>query len=420
MPATSPIPASDTTPSAWTSGGHRDSSRTTRTALSPAATSRLIESIRGEESRPSDGPPRFSRHGGTKTMRRLIAALATMALVLSAMAARPARADVLHDFDATTLASYLALRFSSGVPAAVMEKVLAGEGFSQTDLALVVASNSSVGGPSSDQGTAGLSSSQQISQDSLACPATDRSCELDTEPEPDIAVIPDVPGNLVGVFQMGRFPNGGAVDVGFATSFDGGNTWPYKGAAPGLTVGVAARNSAGPGAPFARASDAAVAYDRKHKNVYLNWIAVSDAGCAIFCDTAVGVNVSNNQGQTFGPPIVLHEDDQSMSGPTFVFNDKNWIGTDNTATSPFYGRTYAVWDQVRCAESSCSVTSEPVVLRYSDDGGKTWSRLIDATSEQPGLVHSEVGAQPLTMPNGDVVIVYADIAAGAYTYAGSS
>src|SRR5436853_835229 len=157
---------------------------------------------------------------------------------VAALAPAPVRASALHDFDATTLASYLALRFSSGVPASVMQKVLAGEGFSQTDLNLIAASNASVGRPSSDQGTAGLSSSQQISQDTLACPATDTSCELDTETEPDIAVNPDAPGNLVAVFQKGRFPSGGAVDVGFATSFDGGNTWLYKGSAPGLTVGV--------------------------------------------------------------------------------------------------------------------------------------------------------------------------------------
>jgi hypothetical protein len=329
----------------------------------------------------------------------------------------------LHDFDATTLASYVNLRFSSAVPPNVIRQVLAGEGFSQADLDLIAASPSTPapGRPSTDVGPPGVSSVQQISQDPLACPSSDPiPCELDTETEPDIAVNPASSGNLVGVFQQGRFPNGGAVDIGWATSFDGGKTWPYKGSAPGLTVAVTPRPTAGPGAPFARASDPVVAFDRKHKNVYLNGISVSDAGCAVFCDSADTVNISNNQGQTFGPPVVVHEDLFTPDQMPVVFNDKNWIVADNNPSSPFYGRTYAAWDQVRCADNGCNViTAQPVVLSYSDDGGKTWSPLIQATHEPDAPAHQDVGVQPVVLPNGDVVIVYVDAQAGAYTFAGS-
>jgi hypothetical protein len=305
------------------------------------------------------------------------------------------------------------------VPPNVIRQVLAGEGVSQPDLDLVTSSAATVAGPSIAVAQPSISNVQQVSQDRLACPTSDPTpCELDTEAEPHIAVNPDAPGNLVAVFQQGRYKNGGAVDTGWATSFDGGKTWPYEGSLPGLTVGVSPRQTAGPGVPFARASDPVVAFDRRHKNVLANDVAVSDAGCVVFCESAVTVNISNNQGQTFGPPIVL-QDDISDPNKTLVFNDKNWIAMDNTRTSPCYGRTYVVWDQVRCADVNCAVTSQPVVLRYSDDGGKTCSGMIQATAEEPGPAHSEIGVQPITLPNGHVVIVYGDVQAGAFTFLGS-
>jgi len=351
---------------------------------------------------------------------RFLLATASVALLASIPGTGAAGGTALHDYDAATLASYVSLRFSSAVPPNVIRQVLAGEGFSQADLNLVTTSNASVGRPSSNVGPPGVSSVQQISKDTLACPSSDPTpCELDTETEPDIAVNPLASGNLVAVFQQGRFSNGGAVDTGWAASFDGGKTWPYKGSLPGLTVGVSPRPTPGPGVPFARASDPVVAYDSKHKNVLANDVAVSDSGCVVFCDSAVTVNISSNQAQTFGPPIVLNEDVSDPNKTPLLFNDKNWITTDNTPTSPFYGRTYAVWDQVRCADVNCAVTSEPVVLRTSDDGGKTWSGLIQATDEQPGTLHSEIGVQPLVLPNGHVVIVFGDVQAGAFTFLGS-
>lgn len=337
-----------------------------------------------------------------------------------ALAAPAPAAEVRHDFDPATLASYLSLRFSSAVPPTVIQHVLAAEGFSQRDLDLVAASPSTSGGSPAAAAAASaaaldpsVSFAQPISQDTLPCPSSDPTpCELDTQIEPDIAVNPANANNLVGVFQQGRFQDGASVDPGWATSFDGGQTWPFHGDAPKLTVAVGGR--------FARASDPAVAFDRKHKAVLLNTIAVVVKGCAIFCDSALVVNPSSNGGRTFGSPVVLHEDSSDPNGTTFVFNDKNWIVTDNNPGSPHYGRTYVVWDQVRCDEPTCTVVRQPVVLRYSDDGGKTWSPLIQATAdEQPGSAHQRVGVQPVVEPNGHVVISYADAAPSAFTFEGT-
>src|SRR5437764_309130 len=299
-------------------------------------------------------------------MLRKLAVMTSTVVVAVVAGSFEAQAATLHDFDQTTLASYISLRFSSAVPPAVIRAVLAREGFSQADLALVTSASTAAAAPGASPAGSGVSSAQQISRDTLACPSSDPNCELDTQVEPDIAVNPTSPGNLVAGFQQGRYANGGSVDPGWAASFDGGKTWPYRGNAPGLTVGVSSASTSGPGAPFARASDPAIAFDRKHNTVYLNTLSVSDAGCAQFCDSAVVVNISKNGGKSFGAPVITHEDVSDPNGTSFVFNDKEWIVSDNNPGSPHYGRTYIAWDQVRCAEPSCTVLEQPVMVAHSD------------------------------------------------------
>jgi hypothetical protein len=73
-----------------------------------------------------------------------------------------------------------------------------------------------------------------------------------TELEPDTFAFGST---VVGAFQVGRFFNGGATDVGFVRSGDGGRTWDAPGFLPGMTF------NAGAASPFERVSDASVAYD---------------------------------------------------------------------------------------------------------------------------------------------------------------
>src|ERR1700688_1919011 len=74
-----------------------------------------------------------------------------------------------------------------------------------------------------------------------------------TEVEPHVLAN----GNtLVAAFQTGRIAPGGATDIGWATSTDGGTTWTH-GFLPGLTIGEGS-------GPYDAASDPVVAYDAKH------------------------------------------------------------------------------------------------------------------------------------------------------------
>jgi photosystem II stability/assembly factor-like uncharacterized protein len=163
-----------------------------------------------------------------------------------------------------------------------------------------------------------------------------------------------------------------------------------------------------------------VAFDRKHRRALLQSVAVSGAGCAVYCLSAVTVNVSRNQGRTFGPTKVIYQSEAVESQGSVVFNDKSWIAVDNHPKSPHYGRAYAAWDQVRCSDPQCDTapTDQPVLVSHSDNGGRTWSRPVEAADLQPGSAHQSVGALPLVLPNGHVVIVYADATGGVYTFAG--
>src|SRR5439155_8924875 len=95
-------------------------------------------------------------------------------------------------------------------------------------------------------------------------------------------------------------------------------------------------------------------------------------------------------GLTWEDPVFTEKD-----ASCDVFNDKNWLGADTNPSSPFFGRLYLVWSQF-------TATGGAGVLRYSDDGGATWSSLIYVTSPTAEVE----GLLPVVQSNGDLTIVY--------------
>jgi len=154
----------------------------------------------------------------------------------------------------------------------------------------------------------------------LATISTDPYTNVDsqhaTEVEPDSFSFGST---IVATTQVGRFRNGGASNIGWGRSTNGGSTWTH-GFLPGLTV-----FSTPPG-PYNRASDPAVAYDAKHNVWLINSLGLTGQSSVV--GAAVVVNRSTDGGASWGGAVTVHA---ATAGEDL---DKNWIVCDDTATSP--------------------------------------------------------------------------------------
>lgn len=209
----------------------------------------------------------------------------------------------------------------------------------------------------------------------------------DTTVEPHVAVDPHDPSIVVAVFQEGRFVSGGAAGTGYATSHDGGRTWISR-SLPGLTIAT--------GGAFDRATDPAVAIGPDGA-VYAQSLLFDFDAQLNFTRTAVVVQRSDDGGLTFGPPVVVQEDEASSGSPT---NDKTWIAVDAFRGSPHAGRIYSAWG--RSPDGFYKI-----VLRFSDDRGATWSGLVAVS---PTSFPLTTGALPVVLPGGDLVVFYGAVA----------
>lgn len=204
-------------------------------------------------------------------------------------------------------------------------------------------------------------------------PYTNTSSQHQTQVEPDTFAFGST---IVAAFQSGRFTDGGASNVGWATSTDSGATWT-NGFLPGTTV------YATPPGPYDRATDPSVAFDARH-NVWM----ISTLGMTGTSGAAVIVNRSTDGGLTWGNPVTV-----STSGGGFY--DNPWIVCDNTATSPFYGNCYTEWDDFSLGDREFMSTSS--------DGGLTWG-----ARKSPSGGGTGIGGTPLVQPNGTVIVPLAD------------
>jgi len=206
----------------------------------------------------------------------------------------------------------------------------------------------------------------QISSD----PFTNATSQHATQVEPDTF---SNGSTIVSAFQSGRFTDGGASDIGFATSTDGGATWTH-GFLPGVTR---VSPPIVPAGPFDRVSDPSVAFDARHSVWLISSLPLTGTNGA-----GVIVSRSTDGGLTWGNPVTVNAD----SG-----TDKNWTACDNTSTSPFYGNCYTEWDN--------NAQGNLIQMSTSSDGGLTWGAKKTTASGQAGI-----GGQPVVQANGTVIV----------------
>jgi hypothetical protein len=210
-------------------------------------------------------------------------------------------------------------------------------------------------------------------------PFTNATSQHATEVEPDTFAFGST---VLATYQVGRFFNGGASDIGFARSIDGGATWDTSSFLPGLTFNAGTFSD--PSSPYERVSDPSVAYDAKHNTWMISSIPILPASLVV---PTIFVSRSTDGGATFGTPV-------QIPPPTKKVNlDKNWTVCDNHADSPFYGNCYTEFDNFGEGDLEYMSTSS--------DGGLTWSAPVSPAGNPKGL-----GGQPVVQPNGTVIVPF--------------
>jgi hypothetical protein len=212
----------------------------------------------------------------------------------------------------------------------------------------------------------GASPAIQISDD----PFTNASSQHRTEVEADTFAFGST---WVSAFMAGKFSDAGASGIGFATSSDHGHTFA-NGFLPGTTT------FANPPGAYDRVSDPAVAFDRRHRVWLISYLAHgSTPGGAAIVDLLASRS-----------PDAVHWD---LPVPVAALGsrlDKSWTVCDNSPPSPFFGHCYAEFD-IPSQDFSMRVTR-------STDGGLTW--------DEPRIVTSGDGGQPVVQPGGRVVVAF--------------
>lgn len=180
---------------------------------------------------------------------------------------------------------------------------------------------------------------------------------------------------VVAVYQVGRIRDGAAMQIGWATSRDAGQTW-QNGNLPGLTI------FSTPAGTAMRVSDPVIAYDQAHGV----WLAASLTVSPGLTQLLISRSAD---GISWELPVIAVQTTLANLG-----YDKEWLTCDNGSASSFRGRCYL---------SYTDFDFDALSTQYSADGGLTWSAPVQAA---PAFGIRIVGVQPAALPNGTLTILF--------------
>ena len=215
--------------------------------------------------------------------------------------------------------------------------------------------------------------------------------------EPDIAVDPVAPGHMI----TSSNDYGSCCDQ-FYTTLDNAASW---------TTGNMSTNN-----PQQTGSDPVTAFDRKHAVAIHSSLNYSFQGpTGETCRGDVTVSTSTDGGVTWLPAVVVDSGFGCDLSNVQLFNDKEWIVTDNNPSSSFYGRTYLTWSKF--VSSSGEYESSPIYESHSDDGGKHWTKAQEISGLNAGICTFQVSGPagqcdenqfsvPTVGPDGTVYVAF--------------
>jgi hypothetical protein len=184
-----------------------------------------------------------------------------------------------------------------------------------------------------------------------------------TQVEPDSLAVGS---RIVSAFQNGRYEEGGAAAIAWATSANAGKTW---------RAGTLAQTR------YSLVSDPVVAYDAVHRTWLIAALGAAPAGVELWV-------ARSSDGVVWSAPVVAAAD------PAEEY-DKEWVACDNGARSPFRGLCYLAY---------VDFATQILGVRRSLDGGRTWSA---AARLSPGAARvAFTGPMPVLRPDGTLVIPY--------------
>jgi BNR repeat-like domain len=219
---------------------------------------------------------------------------------------------------------------------------------------------------------------------------------VNAEVEPQVAVNPTDPNNIIAVFQQDRWSNGGANGLVAAVTHDGGATWHESWAHFSTCAGGTAAN----GGNYDRASDPWVTF-APNGDAYQISLSIS----ADQLTSAILVSKSTDGGSTWSEPTTLIRD--TAPYPDNPLNDKESITADPTNAK----YVYAVWDRVRLPSDNADVNAlhssafrGDIMFSRSTDGGVTWEPARDLFAQDKNQF--AIGNQIVVLPNGTLVNVF--------------
>ena len=234
-----------------------------------------------------------------------------------------------------------------------------------------------------------------------ACPfggSADFAAAYDnTEVEPQVAVNPTNPAEIVGVSQQDRWPDGGARGLSSWGSLNGGASWAKVADVPWSAC------QGGP-ARFGRVTDPWVSYDRAG-NLYFIGQPIDSAALGISA-----ISVTSWNGASWRPPQILIEDEGSRG----ISNDKVSVTGDPTRA----GFAYATWlrfthpsegqDNPTADFHSFAFRGNPMISRTTN-GGASWSTPVPMRSSNTYFQGNQIAVGP----DGTLYNVTANLFTGA-------